>query len=307
VKAEVFGGGRGFVARRPYLILRPEAATDRFAKRHGLNREISVGDAVFDDAVYIDTRSAEADVRRTLADPELRASIRGLLEGGVQKLVLDPKGLHLFRPAPQVNGLDAVVDGYIERLAALAGALPLFKTGVADRRWWWFEAALLAFAVAWFVGILVFSVPAPMPGPARIIGLTAGLAVALLVVGLGVRLLRGRSDSFGRIGWLAFTVLVLVPWGSYELACWANQDLDQSPGTDHLTKVVSVWTSKTKSRVYYHVDVASWRPGERVLSMGVSSTFADKAKPGREIIVVTHEGRLGWEWISGFRLWPASK
>jgi hypothetical protein len=52
------------------------------------------------------------------------------------------------------------------------------------------------------------------------------------------------------------------------------------------------------------VDVASWRPNEAIISLDVSSTFAQKASVGHVIVVTTHSGKLGWEWVDTFRLAP---
>jgi hypothetical protein len=34
----------------------------------------------------------------------------------------------------------------------------------------------------------------------------------------------------------------------------------------------------------------------------VSSAFASRAKAGSKIVVTTHAGKLGWEWVDTFRL-----
>src|SRR5579884_2188817 len=62
---------RDHVEVRPAIVLRRETAIDRFGKRLGLNRELEVGDPVFDAAVYIETDSPEGDVKRTLAADRL--------------------------------------------------------------------------------------------------------------------------------------------------------------------------------------------------------------------------------------------
>jgi hypothetical protein len=302
LKPNVFGEGRAYVDRRPYLVMRREAASDRFGKRHGLNREIEVGDAEFDAAVYLESNSPDANVQRTLADPALRKAVRGMLDDGARRLVLGPKGLYAecTIPAGRLPGFG--VDETMARLGEIAAALPLYQTGQADKPHWLYESALTTLTIVAVISIIVLGVRAPLDGTAKLVGIGSGLVLCALVTLAGIKLLRGRSDSLSRISSLVVTSLIVLPWGSYEGFCWANQKLDKSPGIDYPTRIVRTWTTTRKSSTYYHIEVAPLRRGGPAVSLNVSAAFAEKAAVGRGIVVTTHEGKLGWEWLDSFYL-----
>ena len=44
------------------------------------------------------------------------------------------------------------------------------------------------------------------------------------------------------------------------------------------------------------------RPGDAQVRLDVSAAFASNATKGRGIVVATHAGKLGWEWVDTFRL-----
>jgi len=303
-RLNVFGEGRGYVDTRPYLVLRRETGTDRFGKRHELNREIVVGDAAFDSAVYLETDSSETNVKRTLADKRLREAVCDLLDTGARRVVLGPKGLYTERAIRSGQAPGDGIDRDMALLAECAAALPFFKAGSADKPRWLFESMLIIFAIVAVITLIVLSVPAPLDVNAKFVGFGGGLALWTLVMVGAIKLLRGRSDSLGRIGALLITTLIILPWGSYEVLCWANKTFDTSPGVSHATKVVRTWTSNSKSNTYYHVDVAPWRPEAQIVTLNVSAAFAQQARPGRGITVTTRAGRLGWEWVDMFRLTP---
>ena len=295
--------GRGSVDVRPYLVLRGETSFDRFGKRRGLTREIDIGDKDFDAAVFIDSESREDVIRKTLANGALRQAMRELI-ADKQRVVLGPKGLCAERPISPKKPEDFEVERTIERLGTIAAGLPVFKAGRADKQPWLFEVVLIiALAVGVIgIGVLTAQFAGPLGNEALIAGFGGGFLLWLLVSLGAVALLRGHANSLRRIGMFVGVTLILVPWGTYETLCWANRAWDTSPGTGHATRIVRAWTTKPKGNIYYHLEVTAWRPGELVLPLGVSATFAEKATVGRGIIMTTHEGRFGWEWIESFRL-----
>jgi hypothetical protein len=301
-KPNVFAEGRAFVDQRPYLTLRRETSTDRFGKRHGLNREIALGDLYFDAAIYVETNSSEANVRRTLADSRVRDAVRELLDSGVRSVVLGPKGLSTERPVHSAQGPGYLLDRTMELLADIAAALPLFKTGRADKPRWLFEAVGAIGLFAATIGLIALSVPSPLGHNAMLVGFGSGLALWAMLMPLTFKLLRGRSDSLRRIATVAVTTLFLLPFASFEILCWANRSYDKSPGIDNPSKIVRAWTTRPKSRTYYHIELAPLRRGEVEVSLDVSETFFKKATVGRNIVVTTHAGRFGWEWVESFYL-----
>ncbi len=83
-----------------------------------------------------------------------------------------------------------------------------------------------------------------------------------------------------------------------------NRALDTAPGIEHASTITRAWSTRSKSSTYYHLAVASWRPGEQTVELNVSSTFYNGASVGRGILVTTHAGKLGWEWVDTFRWAP---
>jgi hypothetical protein len=295
--------GRGSADVRPYLILRGETSFDRFGKRHHLTREIELGDKDFDAAVFIESESREDVIRKTLANSALRQAMRELI-ADKQRVVLDPKGLRAERPISPKKPEEFEVERTIERLGVIAAGLPVFKAGRADKQPWLFEVVLIIALAVGAIGVAVLTAQfaGPLGNEALIAGFGGGFLLWLLVSLGAVSLLRGHANSLRRICMFAGFALILIPWGTYETLCWANRAWDTSPGTGHATKIVRAWTTQPKGKIYYHLEVTAWRPGELVLPLGVSATFAEKATVGRGIIVTTHQGRFGWEWIESFSL-----
>jgi hypothetical protein len=295
--------GRPRVDTRPAIVLRRETGMDRFGKRVGLNRELEVGDAAFDAAVYIETDAPDEDVERTLADDRLRTAVRDMLASGVTRIDLDPKGLSaVLRGASNGRPTGAELLRSTEQLARAAAALPLFKTGQASK-----PRSLLGSMVPFIFALMA----APMllglsanktldKGPA-LLGLSGGLAFWVLAEAMLWVTLRGKSDGLRRFVLLSFTALFVLPTGLFAGLVWTNRWLDASPGADHTTTVTRVWTSRGKNTTYFHVDVASWRPGESTLTLNVSQGFSSTLKAGSKMVVTTHAGELGWEWVDGFR------
>jgi hypothetical protein len=124
----------------------------------------------------------------------------------------------------------------------------------------------------------------------------------VILVLVGARILRGRSDSLRRVGLLTFLTLGTVPLASYTALVHINSALDESPVMEHTTKILRAWTTKPKNTKYYHIEIASWRAGEATITLDVSSTFASRATVGRTLTVRSHAGRFGWEWIDTFQL-----
>jgi len=296
--------GRDHVTRRPTILLRPENGADRLGARLGVSRDVRTRDAVFDAAVHISTDSPEEDVQRTLAAPELRAAVAALLASGAARVQLDAEGLSavLVGPPPYADRFERAAA----TLAQAAAALPQFQAGNVPRARspLLFVAALLA-VTALITVVPVFALTSAAPsldGSSTLVGIGGGLALWVLVTLAAARGLRGRSTSLAEIVFVAVVALFLVPPSTYWAVCWANRELDTSPAVDHRTRITRSWTTRNKSSYGYHVEVTSWRPGHATEELGVPSSFAAGATEGRGLVVTTHAGRLGWEWVDSFHL-----
>jgi hypothetical protein len=296
---------RPHLAMRPAITLRQETSFDRWGKRIGLNREVQTGDADLDGAVYIETDAPDADVNTTFADESFRAAVRALLQAGSTRIELGPTGLSaviVFTLRQRVISREGF-EKSTALLAQAAATLPLFKAGqVGKRRAAWPPVVALMLGATSPVLFLGIAGNAPIDHTPRRIGILGGLALwALLTLLLG-RLMRGRSDSLRRVALFSFGLLIAVPFGLYGAIAWTNRSLDTSPAVDHTTTITRVWSERHKNSTSFYVEVASWRPGEETVQLSVSSTFASNANPGLGIVVTTHAGHLGWEWVDTFHL-----
>lgn len=83
---------RGGVIRgiRPMSItLREEESADRQAKEEGLSREHQTGDRSFDDRVYIDSPTIDAELLQAVLSEPVRGAVRELVELGFEPIVID--------------------------------------------------------------------------------------------------------------------------------------------------------------------------------------------------------------------------
>ena len=81
------------LASGPLISLRPETAFDRTGKQRGIAREVQLGDEGFDAAVSVDSNATDAEVKRVLPAPGLRAAVQSLLRSDAEDLRLDSTGV----------------------------------------------------------------------------------------------------------------------------------------------------------------------------------------------------------------------
>ncbi len=295
--------GRGRVAVRPAMVLRQRTGADRLGVRLGLNRAVRTGDEAFDEAVYIETAAPEEDVRRTLASDVVRQAVRALLaQEGAQRVQLDVTGLSVVKAVERTPDVGAF-DGAAEQLAVMAAEVPLFGAGSAAGMPARFNPVQ---GVVAGVGLLMLAVQVGWSPPidqagALAFGLGGGLAVAVAVVLAGVAAWRGQSDGLRRVAAVAVAGLLAGPVSGYAAVCWANQQLDTSPAVDHATKVTDKWVAERRG-ARSRIEVASWRPGEPGVVVAVTPALVGRVMRGDTVVVVSHAGRLGWEWVDGCRL-----
>jgi len=123
-----------------------------------------------------------------------------------------------------------------------------------------------------------------------------GIGCALAAV-LMVPIRWGRDGNWRLLGFFAPT------WMSF-FAVGANVWFDRSPAVLHGSRYVGhTYTSKGRGSFR----LASWRkPGaeERIVgnspavSVALGSALAGNAAVGTPVVVTTHAGALGWEWVA---------
>jgi hypothetical protein len=289
--------GRERVDVRPAFVLRREHWVDRLGERIGLNRRIRTGDAPFDQAVFIETRSPEADVKRALADEALRGAVRSLLEEGAEAVVLDPKGLTAVCPYAPVGSRAALFERGAAPLSRAAPLIPVFSAGRAASPGNRLQAAAPIVALLGVFAGRFLDGPAPYGPHASFIGIGGGLALSVLIAAALVFFMRGHSDSVRRVAAFSFAALLLVPSIAYSTVCNVNSRLDTSPPAVHSARVVGKDVRHHKNGATYSLDLVSWRPGEQATRIEVTSRLYLGTSIGDRIDVTTRAGRLGWEWI----------
>lgn len=298
-------GGRPHVAVRPAIVLRRESGFDRLGKRLRLNREVQTGDAQFDAEVYVDTSSTDEAVQRTLSNGTLRDAVRDLLNQGVTRVELGPAGLstlHFVADGPVTREAVApLVDG----LVRVAKALPTFERGRADKPdrpllsvllW----APLMVVPIVTFVILDSGTAHHPvLDGTAAAIA--AGALVWVLLVLVAAAFHRGGPDSLLRVI-IAALMNLWLPFLTFFFLRSANVRLDESQAVAHAATVSRLWTTTTKEGPRCWVALTSWRTGEDVVELDPPCLITNELRPGDQATVITHAGKLGWEWVAGYRV-----
>lgn len=284
----------------PWVTLYPEGAFQRLGKTLGINREVQLGDAAFDDAVYVDAAEKSDDhVRALLAPPAVRSALRELLALGY-KVEFSPKGVAAF----QVIYASMAVDGtHAPQIAAalqrIVDAAPRFEAGALTPARGFFGTgpmAVIAAGVGAGVALMVVggtmldrgealdaSAAAPM--------LAAGGALwVAFVVGL-LFAVRGTSSAFAKLLVGAFIGLVTLPAGAAVMLGGLNRALDASPAEVHAVTVRRVYG---RSHTLY---VDSWRAGRDEEQLTTTHEFFERVHVGNRVEVRVRAGRFGWPWV----------
>lgn len=114
------------------ITLREEAVGDRSAKDEGLSREHQTGDAAFDEAVYVDSPTTDADLLNGVLGERVRDAARDLIFLGFEPIVIDDAGGNVtartsrFMKLANTSGApERVIDGFA---ALLSGLPPVART-----------------------------------------------------------------------------------------------------------------------------------------------------------------------------------
>lgn len=153
-------------------------------------------------------------------------------------------------------------------------------------------------------------------------GLVLGVALSRGLVILARRGFPGLTSV--RVGPWVLAIIVLAPTWTVGGALGINRGLDHSAATNHETRTLA-WEVPTKSRA--RCRVTSWRghasevvsdnlvmaaeatTPERPVSQAPATNGITKPHwpypracvPGTPLIVASHPGALGWEWIESVR------
>ena len=286
----------------------PETWFDRACKRFGLAVEIETGDPAFDVECYVRSDTPEF-AAAYLADPVKRVAIRDLRRIGFADVILKKDVLTAVWTGftPQIHDQPDLCADTAARLLILARNLPEqrpeFGNRVGARRRQW-QFILWAFLILFALTLLsLFAYPV-LSGSELLVRALVILVPGLPMFGyLAAALLRGTSTSHHAWAPLMIGAVFLFPTGSVGSIALLNGFLDQSASAPHDALVVERYTTKSKNSVNYHVRVASWRDAGQTESFQISSAEFNQVIPNQShLVVTTHAGLFGVEWVESKRL-----
>lgn len=305
--------GRARVSGRPDLELRLRGGDDA-PGRLGPDHPLVADATAFARAVVVESAAPPEIVSATLASPETRGAVLGLLRAGCPEIKLHAAAGTLsvtvragsLEPIAAQDELIAAVDRALPLLADLRAALPLFSPGGPTWRGRVIDwlGPLLGFVVV--VGGVVLTLVGMLrwepegSGPFRLAAYL-GLPLWALVVPLVFLLARGRP------GWprtFALTVVPLLlglPAFVAGAATMINAKLDRGPATVHAVEILRKETRSARNGTRHLLHLQSWRPGPSEV-LEVSPKEHAAAREGQKVQIRVRAGRLGWRWVEGWEL-----
>jgi hypothetical protein len=283
----------------PGLIIFPEGKIERLGKAIGLNREVQTGDAEFDKLAYLDTTDSDANVKRLMEKPEVRAAVTELLNLGY-RVQFGIDSVEAFQIVYSLSPVDTThAAAAAAALGRLADVAPRFAANevkvISPYRW---QLGLLLIA-PFFGGLILAGAMGAMLHPtvdgahrlAAVFG-AGGAAWVAYVLALSW-VLHGRSYAFRVVAVGALFALLGVPAAGGLTALVLNQKLDDGP-TEAVSAVVK---SKSCRKGNCWFRFMSWRDPSLETSMETSTAYKN-VEVGDTIHMTSHPGRFGWEWVT---------
>lgn len=311
----------------PYtILLRREGGLDRAGKNMGINREVQVGDELFDKDVYIETDGQDEDVKRILGGAGVRAALRAIVSWPIESITLGGDGAvesallpganairidiptKLFTDIPALQGILGELSRLARELSRLEHGGPYrgdlapneLKAPTKDRTLRGvalFFVCLAANLTGWY-GLGLGHAPT-FGWAAFQIGAAAGAVGWGLLVVVTILLLRGRSTSFRNVIIVAIASLPLVITGG-RIAEILNEALDSS--TPHVTDATAVLRSRSKGGPLSEVTLLSTNKSVNVgepHKHAVAFTYTPQT-----VQATLRDGALGSPWLVQLRSKP---
>lgn len=284
--------------RLPHATFVAEASVDGVGKLLGLNRELELGDAAFDQKVYVETsRADEALVREVLRAKGVAASVARLVGPG-RAVVLNAEGhavaLRLDNLGPPEDVLSLVPE-----LEALAAAIPP-TLGVELREKHRASTALVVLVL--FVGVglavgLILANQAYLPVGKAGLGLALGLSALLFALSVGGAWLacRGRPRGLGAFLVSALVALGLAPPLATTGVVLANALPDDSV-VEHPVKVRAARATRSGKSTRYYLTLEGW-PEAGPREVRVRAAIYKPIATHKEGVVRLGRGALGYPWL----------
>lgn len=295
-------------ADRLPIEVRIETSIDRLGKRLRINREVQTGDAVFDEAVYVESDAPDADVRRVLGDADVRRRIVGMLERGFQAVTIDERrGRVVAVRDPEGAALDVeAVREVCRDLASMASSVPPPPEGSRPPPLWLAGPITAAVsAVAAFVGVTLVSWSRsgyyPLEHGASLVGGGIGLVAWLCALPLVGALVRGRSVSFRLFGACACLLFVALPLSGAGLAVGLNGRMDGGEPALHQARIHAKRSRSYKQSTSYEIDLDGLAGAGAPVEVVVDRELFLTVHEGDDVVVEVGRGRFGWRWLRGVR------
>lgn len=284
----------------PKITLRREGRLDRGGKALRINREVQLGDARFDAAVYILTTASDTTVQQALARAEARAAVTAVLQGVSSELVLGGgritarvEGAHLHDHA----ALRVVIDylAYLRDTVAVPKDISTASLRAVRRR----PVRVAGLVTLWLAlaGLALALRPPPVLtwGPV-LMALAAGALLALVCCALVVTLLQGRADSlrWSLIGSACF--VPLAPFAGMQLALTLNASLDDAPAVERVHPVAAM--EDHGDRVTLEVDGLADADARTRLSVPKARIRGELPSEPGPVVFEVKPGAFGWPWLA---------
>lgn len=281
------------------IVLREEGSADVLGKSMGINREVQLGDASFDEAFYIESDAPEADVRAVLTERTLPLARALLAKGPLVLYEGNTVARTFIDPTDEREVTPAAIEARCHALRALVDALP-YDQAVAvakPRRAHWAPVALAVVAMA----IVGWNLLPDAAKVARIepslVGFALGALVALVVSAIAARAVRGRADSLRVAGEIAVPLVVCgTILGGVALPA-LDVRLDNSAGEVRELRVASatiIRPSKGSPSLRVRLVATHGEAPELDVTMPTENAalYAERTLCRARL----HPGRFGWPW-----------
>ncbi|MBZ5708892.1 hypothetical protein [Nannocystis pusilla] len=299
----VFVVARADAAETPRIVLRAEDAIDRGGKALGINRELQLGDAAFDAAVYVESEAPDALVAQVLAAPAARAAAQALVRGPAGEVQLGEGRVTAKLTAAQLEA-PAAAPELLASLRALAEAMAVPKdmptrAELVRRRP---VGHIFAIAFAWLVTLalaVVLRPPQVLAWQPVFAGIGIGALLWLAVCGGLALVLRGAPDSLRWLSICAAAFLLTTPFAGMKLALYANAALDA--GAEEALRLPARVVDRGETRVVIEVEGPAPGQSRTRLHVPMDRVVGTLSEAPGTLTLTIRPGALGWAWLVDVR------
>ena len=304
------------------FTLEPESRSQKAVKWLGFATEFQTGDEVFDRKVYIGSDDPGFCERLQASKPLRDAILRALktTDPHAYKSLSCKNGrlrLFIHNPAEQPNSQR--IDSYLDKLGEIGLLLP--GAAMAQPHKLRRQAQYFSMLFRWllFAGLILSLIntmhTADVLHPFKMVRLAFKLWLGTTIIALFyIRFLFRKSAlgynvirSFVKYGLAGFALSYfgLV----YQYNIYGDKTVAESFTQLIQSKYIKQGTTGT---LYYNLVVQDWHPvpggaEQRLVPLLVGKDFYDSVLPGESLVLHTHPGALGYEWIEDYHLRKADE